>query len=94
MEQRQLAWLITTRSQVRVLPPQPSQILKALRRFFVYRKVNFYLLNYAHTKKFQAVWRSAVLHVVFVEQILATVNVSSVACRPEFGSHSLFKLIN
>jgi hypothetical protein len=25
VEQRQLAWLITTRSQVRVLPPQPNQ---------------------------------------------------------------------
>jgi hypothetical protein len=26
MEQRQLAWLITTRSQVRVLVPQPKKI--------------------------------------------------------------------
>jgi hypothetical protein len=25
VEQRQLAWLITTRSQVRVLPPQPRK---------------------------------------------------------------------
>jgi hypothetical protein len=38
MEQRQLAWLITTRSQVRVLVPQPrkkSDDVYAYRTFFL-----------------------------------------------------------